>query len=483
MKGLNNAAKWAVASVSAAAVLAAAGTANAQTPCFGATGPDVIVGDITGPSNYSIDATKQRDAFSLGTTSCNMGQAQLLWIASTNQHPVIGGSIYKMKNGRFEQLGFSWLKHGFYALSQTLCCSPCSATDGTRLGIRCSDPYTSSRNGTQGNLGPRWQVNATTGNFVYPPANPSYSGNSARRVQVKLSDLEASSASVIYISEAQYITPDDAMAGNGTNNVSWRRLTMVDSGGVSGRFNAAFSGSTVRQQAAIQAWKQFDPSVNLVSTDVPADGRYWIGSKVTDLGNGTWAYEYAVQNINSDRSGGSFSVPIPDGVVVTDIGFHDVDYLDGDGIPTNPASPNTTARNFDGTDWTGVVSNGAITWNVPETYAQNSNANALRWGTLYNFRFVANVAPELADATLGLYKPAAGQPDSVLVTGVDVPGQLPCSPCAADYDRDGGISGGDIASFFADYETGAACADVDLNGGVDAGDLAFFFGLFEQGGC
>ena len=71
--GLNNAAKWALASVSVAAVMAAAGTANAQTPCFGAAGPDVIVGDLTGPENYNIDATKQRDAFSLGTTSCNMG--------------------------------------------------------------------------------------------------------------------------------------------------------------------------------------------------------------------------------------------------------------------------------------------------------------------------------------------------------------------------------------------------------------------------
>jgi hypothetical protein len=483
MKGSNNAAKWCIASASAAAVLAFAGTAHAQTPCFGANGPDVIVGDITGPSNYSIDATKQRDAFSLGTTSCNMGRTNLQWIASTNQHPVIGGSIFKLKNGRFEQLGFSWLKHGFYALSQNLCCSPCSSTDGTTLGVRCSDPYTSSRNGTQGNLGPRWQVNATTGAFVYPPANPSYSGNSARRVQVKLTDLEASSANVIYISEAQYITPDDALAGNGINNVSWRRMTMVDSGGTAGRFNGAFSGNTVRQQAAIQAWKQFDPSVNLVTVDVPADGRYWIGSKVTDNGDGTWSYEYAIQNINSDRSGASFSVPLPDGVIVTDIGFKDVDYLDGDGIPTNPASPNTTARNFDGTDWTGVVSNGAITWTVAQSFAQNTNANALRWGTLYNFRFRANVAPQTADATLGLFKPAADQPASVVIANTQIPGELPCAPCAADFDRDGGVTGTDISAFFADYEIGAACADVDLDGGVTAGDLAAFFSLFEQGGC
>lgn len=483
MKGSNNAAKWAFASVSA--VLAAAGAANAQTACFGADGPDVIVGDITGPANYNIDTTKQRDAFSLGTTSCNMGRAPLLWIAENNQHPVIGGAIYKMKNGRFEQLGFSWLKHGFYALSQNLCCNPCSATDGNTLGVRCSDPYTASRNGSQGNLGPRWQVNATTGHYVYPPANPSYSGNSARRIQVKLSDLEPSNANVIYIGEAQYITPDDAMAGNGVNNVSWRRMTMVDSGGATGRFSAAYSGSTVRQQAAVQAWRNYDATVDLATVDVPADGRYWIGSKVTDNGDGTWSYEYAVQNVNSDRSGYSFSIPLADGVVVTDIGFHDVDYLDGDGIPTNPANPNGTARNFDGTDWNGVVSNGSITWSVAQTHAENTNANALRWGTLYNFRFRANVGPnpDQGSGELGLFKPAAGQPNSVVIESIHVPGDLECAPCAADYDRDGGVTGSDISSFFADYETGAACADVDLDGGVTAGDLAVFFSLYEAGGC
>jgi hypothetical protein len=250
------------------------------------------------------------------------------------------------------------------------------------------------------------------------------------------------------------------------------------------RFNATFSGSTVRQQAAIQAWKNFDPAVTLVTVDVPADGRFWVGSKVTDLGNGTWAYEYAIQNVNSDRSGASFSVPIADGVTITDIGFHDVSYLDGDGIPTNPASPNTTARNFDGTDWTGVVSNGAITWTVAQTYAQNTNANALRWGTLYNFRFVANVGPETADAELGLFKPAAGQPDAFVVAAIDIPGIPPnlCPPCAADYDGNGGVDGGDLAAFFFDFEAGESVPTSTATVASMAATWARS-SVFEAGGC
>ncbi len=58
-----------------------------------------------------------------------------------------------------------------------------------------------------------------------------------------------------------------------------------------------------------------------------------------------------------------------------------------------------------------------------------------------------------------------------------------CPPCAADYDNNGGVDGGDLAAFFADFETGETCADVDGNGGVDGGDLGYFFTVFEAGGC
>ena len=45
--------------------------------------PDVIVGDITGPTNYTPNAADTGfDAFSLGTTSCNIGTSNLTWISS-----------------------------------------------------------------------------------------------------------------------------------------------------------------------------------------------------------------------------------------------------------------------------------------------------------------------------------------------------------------------------------------------------------------
>ena len=69
-----------------------------------------------------------------------------------------------------------------------------------------------------------------------------------------------------------------------------------------------------------------------------------------------------------------------------------------------------------------------------------------------------------------------------LIRGLEL-GASTCPPCAADYDGNGGVDGGDLAAFFTDFEAGAACADVDGNGGVDGGDLGAFFAAFEAGGC
>lgn len=74
----------------------------------------------------------------------------------------------------------------------------------------------------------------------------------------------------------------------------------------------------------------------------------------------------------------------------------------------------------------------------------------------------------------------------ILLTGASAAGSCggsTCPACAADYDQDGGVTGADIAAFFADFESGAQCADVDQDGGVTGGDIGSFFLVFEAGGC
>jgi hypothetical protein len=370
---------------------------------FSGESPDVIVGDMSSSNNYGTVSGITAYAFS--TTSCNLGSCWLNWIESTSAHPVIAENMFRLVNGRLEQIGQSWVKHTFAALTGSICATCVPPPDTTHLGVNCSDPYSANTNGTQTNLGPKNDVNANTGVFPFPDSRLMSTGNAIyKRLQVHNTDLDPSlNAGALYFIEAQYVTRDDAAAGHQTNNASYRRVTVGSS-----PFNLALQDSTQRQKAGIQAWKANDPTVTEVMIPAP-EGLFILDAKATSLGSGVYHYEYALQNLTNQRAGQSFSVPIPVGAIVTNVGFHDVDY-----------HSSVAAELYDGTDWTPVVSAGSVSW-ATQTYAANQNANALRWGTLYNFRFDANVAPGTGIVTIGLFRP--GSPTTALATAV-VPG--PC---------------------------------------------------------
>ncbi len=380
------------AGIGAAVLVSAAGMA--------AAGPDVIVGDLYGSGNYGT--ASGRAAFSVGTYSCNVGDVPLAWVAGTSQHPVISQNLYRLHNGRFTQIGQAWLKHGFCALQNNLCASCTPGGDCSALFPGCADPYDASLNGTQSGLGPKSEVNAFTGVFPFPWVNNgSGSGATFKRLQAPTSTLGAAGAQ--YFNSSMYVQPQDAAAGNGLNNQSYRTCNIVFDAG-DNRWEITQTGTTQRTKPALHAWKDSDAAVQLVNFDVPGEGRFIVAMKATNIGGGNWHYEYAIQNFNSDRSGQSFVVPIPAGTTVTNLGFSDVDYHSGEPYAS--------------TDWAGVVNATQVAW-ATQTHAQNVNANALRWDTIYNFWFDANVAPGQGSATINLFKP--GSPSSVS-GNIQVPG-------------------------------------------------------------
>jgi hypothetical protein len=401
------------------------GSACANANCPGPTaGPDVIVGEVFDMSRDGVSGTIT--AYSIGTDSCNIGDVGVTWVANTNQHPVITGNMFRLKSqsgsARFEQIGMSWCKHGFLATNGSFC-GPCSTPSGDHLGPHgCSDIYSAGLNGNQSGLGARSEVNATTGFFPYPFILQGTTGTIGKRCQVQTADIDpAQNSGALYFADAHYVVPDDAQfatgggnATNGLNNVSYRPIAIS-----SVTATPTFTGLTHEQMPGIQAWKDQDPTVTLVNADYldttaasPIVARFVVGAKATDLGGGTWHYEYAIYNLNADRSGGSFSVPIPAGTVVSNVGFHAPLYHSGEP--------------YDNTAWNSVVSASAVTW-TPATFNPPANANALRWATMYNFRFDANIAPGTGNATLGLFKP--GTPMSVSVNGVPVPGTACYANC------------------------------------------------------
>lgn len=374
-------------------------TAPQQHQISRSHGSDVVIADLQSVGRYGREG--DITAYAVGTHACNLGDEEANWIKNTNQHPVIVQNMYRLKNDKLEQIGLSWVKHGFYAVSFDLCGACNDPTpEGSHLAVGCSDPYSASLNGVQGNMSPTSTVNAHTGNFPYPWSgwNDGPASNSIeRRLQVHDADLEPSlNQGAVYFVQGQYVMADDAAAGTHDNNASYREVDVTKTG--PGFFKVAVSETsfTQRGQPAIRAWKDRDPSVEEVDVRVPGEGLMILAGNATDLGTGLWRYAYALENLNSDRCAGSFSVPLPSGVVVSNIGFHDVDYHSGDP--------------FDPTDWPGTASEDAVTW-ATESFSENPNANAIRFGTLYDFYFDANVEPAPTTVTIGLFKP--GFPDVV----------------------------------------------------------------------
>jgi len=201
------------------------------------------------------------------------------------------------------------------------------------------------------------------------------------------------------------------------NNFSYRQFSVT--GGPT-FFNFSPVSSTVRMQPAIQAWAATGATVQQVEPDPGNDGLFFVAYKVTGPTAGMWHYEYAVFNMDLDRAIQSFEVVYPGFVaILNNVGFH--------APPQEPGWSNDGTFNNQGyssTPWTFTQGTTSAIWNC-ETFAQNQNANAVRWGTLYNFRFDSPAAPSTATANIGFFK--TGAPVSV---EVQAPFQSDATPTA-----------------------------------------------------
>ncbi|HVF30336.1 MAG TPA: carboxypeptidase-like regulatory domain-containing protein [Pyrinomonadaceae bacterium] len=385
-------------------------------------GPDVVVGDLNGLAQFGSSSGTQV-GLAVGTDSCNFGTIDLNWFQNpSNDHPVIPQNMYRMSGGpsndeRFEQIGQSSVKHAFTALTQNLCALGCNGVGGSRLGSGCSDPYSASLNAGP-NLGSRAWINPYTG--FYPrndsaTPNNSHTGHThvgpSHRILTEISDLATNlNPGATYFAEGQYITPHEYVwcqsnptQCNMNNNVSYRQYNVSGTGSP---FAFSPAGSTQRAKAAIRAWPG---SQQVDFRPDPSDGIGTVAYKVTNPSPGVWRYEYAVYNQNLDRAISAFSVPVGAGVSLNNLGFH--------APPQHPGWANdgtVGSLGFSNAPWVPAVAGGAVRWSS-ETFAQNQNANALRWGTLYNFRFESNRPPATMNVTLEFFK--TGGPITVQVQG------------------------------------------------------------------
>jgi hypothetical protein len=374
-------------------------------------GPDVIVGELLDFIQYESGEVNGFVGLALGTDACNKGTENVAWIAlPSNNHPFIPQNFYRMSGGadnteRFEQVGQSWGKHAFAAASSNTCGFGCNGVGGDHLGSGCSDAYGAGLNGWQDGIGSRAWVNPFTGFFPQNPDSNDHTGHvhdvTSHRMLVAVDDLNTSlNQGATYFAEANYIVPDEGTwcqahpdQCNMYNNASYKQFTVV---GVNQPFSFNPAGPTVREQPAIMAWT--GSIVNEGEPDPGNDGIFFVASKVTGPNAGVWHYEYAIYNQNLDRAIQSFNVPLAAGVNVTNVGFH--------APPQHPgfAHDGTLGdAGYSSVPWDVTQDAFSVTWST-ETFATNQNANAIRFGTLYNFRFDADRAPEIANGGIVFFK-------------------------------------------------------------------------------
>ena len=337
---------------------------------------------------------------SMATTSCNKGNVDVPWEAPmAENHPGIPMQLYREKSAgaytTFEMIGQSDMKHGFFALSSSQC-DPCQhPSDGSFLGVGCSDTYGTGNNADRNWLAPRDEWNPYVGTWECTGSHfagglpdcvrrHGSAGHDDVEHRLQVADSELGDASSTYYYEAMYVVPGEMFK---MDNCGSRRCTMTWDG-FGWNFVTPSSNNALVEGPAILRWEHDLATWTQIGTD---DGYVILAAKSTPLGGGLYHYEYALYNWDSDRRIRSISIPIDSASQITNVGFHDADY--------DPAN-----------DWQAIQENGDLVFST-STFAEDPDANAVMFQWLFNFRFDADAPPNQVDATLGVFKP--GDPDQV----------------------------------------------------------------------
>ncbi len=433
-------------------------------------GPDIAVCSISDLTQYGREGAVGSGTVGLafGTSHYNAGTVGILWAsAPSTNHPLLTQNLYRLMtvNGaaRFEQIGQAWVFNSYCPLQNATCavCNP-DTVCGPTLGAGCATPHSAGSHASQGNLSSRGFVNPFTG--VYPSSLNSHAhAHTPISHRLQVDDVDLALPGAIYFGESHAVTRDDATSGNQDNNVGYRRFH-VTGPSQSGTFGFPVIGGTVSEAPAIYAWTT---ATHVVVAPTPGtDGELIVAYEVTPLVSGGYHYEYAVYNMNNDAAVGGFSVPVELCATVTNVGFHAV----------KNHAPEADAPSYSNDAWEVTQSAGEISW-ATEAFAANPNANAIRWGTMYNFRFDAAEAPVAASASISLFKTGGSASVAILAPGA-------AAPIAADINADCLADDADVLTLVdvllgvdAD-EVHVARADVDGSGGADGVDISAFVAAY-----
>jgi len=324
-----------------------------------------------------------------------------------DQHPFLIWNLYRFNaNGSIEQIGRSGVKHAFVSVNVG-CDDNCDHMNGHALGRGCGDTYGTGNNDSPWDMGPRSEIVPANGVWgrcgsIWDPGctgNDTGNDNDEWTQRLKTHETQVDPAlnvGATYMMDSWYLAKQDINIYNSMATVTGTPHYQ------SGQWS--FSGqSNYRLGAAIDRWVDpTNPPANSMNTelDVPL-GHAKVAVKVTDNGDGTWRYDYAVMNFDFARavvqgSGGNG----PDPRVVSNKGFDSLSIPAGGTIGATTFSNGTLDTT---TAWNADTTGGQITWTAPE-------GGTLDWGTLYSYSITTSAPPVAGSATLHIAQ--AGTPAS-----------------------------------------------------------------------
>ena len=345
-------------------------TNNASPTLFGRRGPAHPNGEIGMSYSY---------------TMCNPGTVAMAWTAPMNpNHPMFAYTVVRESNGRLEQITNSattYVKHAFGAANTSSTCGTCT-TVGTGLRVGCSDTYGAGTNANRFYLGPAGEVDPWTGIWnpigsyfdsgdpaVAPPASTDgvrslTSGTTgvfvdAVRNRVTLNEQDLLVPGRLFHCMHIVVRGEDGDAH--FDNLGHRQFTAAWTGTTWAFVN---TGVGFTQGTVLNQWA--GATVNSARNGED-DGHFIVASKITNNGNGTWHYEYIVQNFDNARGAATLRIPMCFSTATSNVSFRD-----------------TNGNSLD--NWTSARVGNELVFSAPV-------GNSLDWNTMFNFAFDANVGP------------------------------------------------------------------------------------------